>query len=178
MKDICHIYARSLAEEIMAEKLAREDIHKLQALLQEEDIAKFLRSPTIKAEQYHQFKDIITQKLSLHKLTKNFLSLVIKNKRQNLLAEIVDLVPHYLDKIEGVKELCVTSAAPLKENQLNIIKNNFEKITNSHVKVKSIVDPNLLYGLTVQFNSIMVDASLKGKLTKLRNKCKENLTSL
>jgi F-type H+-transporting ATPase subunit delta len=62
----------------------------------------------------------------------------------------------------------VTSAAPLTPDEHAAVRSRVEAIAGSGVDLKAAVDPALLGGLTIQVRDQLIDASVRGRLERLR----------
>ncbi len=63
-------------------------------------------------------------------------------------------------------------AKELNENQINKIKNDLSQNFGSDVKLNYNYDPDLIGGLIIQVESVMIDTSIKNKLQKLEEQFK------
>ena len=64
----------------------------------------------------------------------------------------------------------LTVAKELNENEIIKIKDELSKNFGSNVKLNYNYDPNLIGGLIMQVESVMIDTSIKNKLQKIENK--------
>jgi F-type H+-transporting ATPase subunit delta len=64
----------------------------------------------------------------------------------------------------------LTVAKDLNENKIKEIKDELSKNFGSNVKLNYNYDPNLIGGLIMQVESIMIDTSIKNKLQQIENK--------
>ena len=61
-------------------------------------------------------------------------------------------------------------AKELNENEIKKIKDELSKNFGSEVKLNYNYDPDLIGGLIMQVESVMIDTSIKNKLQKIENK--------
>ena len=71
--------------------------------------------------------------------------------------------------MRGVVAATVTSAAPLEKAEVAAIGARLESMTGQTVKLATAVDPSLIGGLTVRVGDRMIDASVRGRLERLRD---------
>ena len=64
----------------------------------------------------------------------------------------------------------LTVAKELNENEINKIKDELSQNFGSNVKLNYNCDPNLIGGLIMQVESVMIDTSIKNKLQQIENK--------
>jgi F-type H+-transporting ATPase subunit delta len=62
----------------------------------------------------------------------------------------------------------VTSAVPLTPDETAAIRSRVEAMAGASVDLTTKVDPDLLGGLTVQVQDRLLDASIRGRLERLR----------
>ena len=74
-----------------------------------------------------------------------------------------------LDAERGVVQARVTSAAPLTPEETEAIRAWVEKSTGKTVTLSARVDESLIGGLTVGVGDTLLDASVRGRLERLRN---------
>ena len=69
-----------------------------------------------------------------------------------------------LDEKEGVTEVTVTTTSALeKQFEESIIKNLGNKL-NRKIRLNKIIDPDIIGGIIIKIDSIMIDNSIKTKL--------------
>ena len=102
-------------------------------------------------------------------LTLNLVRLLDQRGRLRLLTAIAGEYTRLLDAKRGIVAATVTSAAPLDAEETAAIKAQVESMTGSTVKLASAVDPDLIGGLTVQVGDRKIDASVRGRLERLRD---------
>lgn len=96
------------------------------------------------------------------------LVLLVNKGRQ---AEILNVLEAFLERVKaesGVIKAVVTSAIPLKEAQLNALKEKLEASTKSKIELETIVDSSIIAGLIVRVGDKVVDASYQGEMQTLK----------
>ncbi|MGH6821617.1 MAG: ATP synthase F1 subunit delta, partial [Methylocella sp.] len=89
------------------------------------------------------------------------------------LSDIVVAFETRLAKHRGELSASVTSAKPLKPEQVTALAGTLKDAFKREVRVTQFVDPALLGGLVVKVGSRMVDGSLRTKLNNLKIAMKE-----
>ena len=74
-----------------------------------------------------------------------------------------------LNAHRGVVEATVTSAVPLTADETAAIRSRVEAMAGAAVDLTSEVDPSLIGGLTIQVRDRLLDASIRGRLERLRD---------
>lgn len=73
-----------------------------------------------------------------------------------------------LDRARGIVEAHVTSAAPLTADETVAVRAWVERTTGARVNLSATVDEALIGGLTVRVGDTLMDASVRGRLERLR----------
>jgi F-type H+-transporting ATPase subunit delta len=74
-----------------------------------------------------------------------------------------------LNRHRGVVEAVVTSASPLTVAETDAIRARIATMTGGGVDLRSTVDPALMGGLTIRVGDQLLDASVRGRLERLRD---------
>lgn len=74
-----------------------------------------------------------------------------------------------LNRRREIVEALVTSASPLTADQTTAVRDHVATMTGRRVDLRSSVDPDLIGGLTVRVGDRLVDASVRGRLQRLRD---------
>ena len=167
-------YSRSLLElAIESSKVDRiyENMKHFQASLSSSDLNNLLMNPTIHGSR----KNAILQKIfgsSWDVLTLKFIEVVTRKGREDVLPEIAKSFFEQYNEYKGITEVVVISAQPLNEDSLEKIKIKLVEsgTTKANIHLVTRVDPTLIGGFILEYNNNQYDASVRGKLNKLRNK--------
>jgi F-type H+-transporting ATPase subunit delta len=73
-----------------------------------------------------------------------------------------------LDAKRGIVEARVASAAPLSADETDAVRAWVERTTGAKVNLTAAVDESLIGGLTVRVGDSLMDASVRGRLERLR----------
>mgnify|MGYP002082412101 FL=1 len=102
---------------------------------------------------------------------KNFLKVVCKNQRVNLINEIFDAYDEYCDEQAHILTAVLTCVEPPSEEQLDKMKVFLcDKYQKADVKIQIVEDTSLLGGFILHVENDEYDWSLKGRLTRLEQK--------
>ena len=98
---------------------------------------------------------------------RNFIRLLVENKRLELVPQIRTLYEALKHEHEGVVDARIVSAFPLDDAQLRALvadlEDHFKLKVNPHVSV----DESLIGGATIQVGDAVIDASVRGKLAAM-----------
>jgi F-type H+-transporting ATPase subunit delta len=98
---------------------------------------------------------------------KNFVRLLIDNKRLELLPAIRDQYEQLKHEREGVIEAEVQSAYPLDDAQLRALVAELERRAGRKVSPRVSVDKELIGGVRVVMGDEVIEASVRGKLAAM-----------
>ncbi|MFC5571056.1 F0F1 ATP synthase subunit delta [Lysobacter yangpyeongensis] len=99
---------------------------------------------------------------------RNFLALLADNRRLALLPEIAGLFEELRAEAERVVKARVTSATALGDGELEGIKAALKKRFGRDVQIETAVDASLIGGAVIDAGDVVIDGSLKGKLSRLQ----------
>lgn len=97
-----------------------------------------------------------------------FLALLAEGRRLQQLPEISGLFEQLRAEAEHVVKATVTSAAELSGEELDKIKAALRKRFGRDVEVSTAVDASLIGGAVIDAGDVVIDGSLKGKLSRLQ----------
>ena len=103
----------------------------------------------------------------LNELGKNFIKVLVANKRLNILPEIAVLYNELRADAEKTVEAEVISAFPLTDAQQSTLVEGLKKRLGRDVTLVSKVDENLMGGAIVRAGDLVIDGSVSGQLSKL-----------
>jgi F-type H+-transporting ATPase subunit delta len=99
----------------------------------------------------------------------NLVATLVARRRAGLVPAIAAEYRRLLDRDRGIVTALVTSAAPLSADQAAAVQAHVESMTGTAVSLSTEVDPALLGGLTVRVGDRLLDASIRGRLERLRS---------
>ena len=167
-------YSQALYELALEEKNI-DDVEKnvvslLKLISQSENFNSLIKDPTNNQEDQINVINIIFEKFNLNNLLKKFLNFLIVKRRFFYVEKILKDFVIICSKNRGEIFAKLTVAKELNENQINKIKNDLSQNFGSEVKLKYKYDPDLIGGLIMQVESVMIDTSIKNKLQQIENK--------
>jgi len=99
----------------------------------------------------------------------NLVQMLAENDRLPLLPEMSVIYEALKDEAEGSVEALVTAAKKLTQTEEQSIAAALKKRLGRDVKLKVSVDESLLGGAIIQAGDLVMDGSLKGRLSKMTN---------
>jgi F-type H+-transporting ATPase subunit delta len=143
-----------------------------QALLDSKDFAELIESPLVTREEAAKAFAALAPKLGLDPITTNFLGVLARNGRKRELRAIVRLFRRIAAEHRGEVIAEVTTARPLKDDQVAALKAQLRTRAGREVILDAAVDPAILGGIVVKLGSQMIDASIRTKLNRLASAMK------
>ena len=95
-------------------------------------------------------------------------NLLVGRGRTEALGRVSEEYRRMLNAHRGIVAAIVASAVPLSTDETAAIRQRVEAMAGSQVDLRLTVDPTLLGGLTVQVRDRLLDASIRGRLERLR----------
>jgi len=167
-------YSQAIYELALEEKnlndVEKNVISFLKLISQSKDFSLVIKDPTNKQEDQLKVINIIFEKFNLNNLLKKFFNFLIMKRRFFYVEKILKDFIIICSKKRGEISAKLTVAKELNENEINKIKNDLSQNFGSDVKLNYNYDPDLIGGLIMQVESVMIDTSIKNKLQQIENK--------
>lgn len=132
------------------------------------DFARLLESPLMDRETSAKALEALLKKAKSSPITLQFFVRLAKNRRLALTALVIERLEFFVSESRGELTADVTAAGALSDSQLSSISASLGKSTGKVVKLKVKQNPDILGGLIVKIGGKMLDASVLGKLDRLR----------
>ena len=144
-------------EELVDLARALEDVPELSALLQNPEI------------ESHMKADVLDKVLGgADELVRNFVRLVVEKGRGGEIRDIAAEFDALVAAEEGVLDVELTTAHELSDADFDRIRTDIEQKSGRKVQASRTVDPDLIGGIVLQAGSMRLDASVRGRLERLR----------
>ena len=137
------------------------------ALAQSPDLKAVTNSPLVNRAEAAKAVAAAARSLGLDPLTTRFVGVLAKNGRLAQLDAVIRTFARLAAAHRGETTAEVTSAFPLKDDQIAALKANLKARGGNDVAIDAKVDPSILGGIIVRLGSRMIDASIKTKLNNL-----------
>jgi F-type H+-transporting ATPase subunit delta len=170
MEEIAEVYARSLFEVAM-EQNKLDEIHDelgefSDVLSENRKLQLFFFSPYFSSEEK---KDGVAKVIEGgNEYFVRFLELLAEKHRLPVLFRIRREFDALWAKEQKLLEVSVTSAVKLDEETVKGIGKKIEEQTGNRVELASHVDPDLIGGLVIRVGNLVLDASVRNRLERLR----------
>jgi F-type H+-transporting ATPase subunit delta len=164
-------YAEAAFEVALAEDRLdrwRHDLDLAAAMLERPDVAPIVHSPAIPLEE----RQAVVTALLASRIAPGALRLVellVARGRSQAVGRVAEAYTRRLNAHRGVVMATVTSAVPLTASETAAIRTRVEAMAGADIDLRTEVDPDLLGGLTIQVRDQLTDASIRGRLERLRD---------
>lgn len=165
-------YATALIE--LAEKAGKSDkvaadLDALSKMIKDSaDFRLFVSSPSLSRQSQIEAVGAIADKVGFDVLTKNFLGVLVNNRRLGGLSSIINTFKDDLAKRRGEITVQVETAQDLTPAQLKSLQDALTKGMKREVTIRAKVEPSIMGGMVVTVGSQMIDDSVRHKLQKLK----------
>ena len=170
MQEIAEVYARSLFE-VAQEHDALDAVHDeleefTQALDESRDLQVFFFSPYFSSEE---------KKEGIGKMVEDaderfvrFLELLAERHRMPVLFRIRRAFEELYAEERKLLPVTITSAVELDRSTVKRISDEIQGRTGRRIELTTSVDPDVIGGLTMQVGNLIMDATIRARLERLR----------
>ena len=173
ISNISKRYARAFFEIAGEEKKLEQYYNELSQfssiVAENKDLGGFLANPIFDEEAKKKVLEKIIGKLSLSKMTINFLNLLIDKKRIDVLPDIENCYRQMMDETLQKVRVTLKTAFPLSGEMQEYITSHLKKMTGQAVEVTVESDKSLLGGILIGVGDTLYDGSIKNQLNNMRN---------
>ena len=136
-------------------------------LARDERVARAADSPAVPvAERRKMVRRLLASRVSPFAL--NLALLAAERGRFAVLPDVSVEYDALVRKSRGIIAATVTTPTPLSKQELAAVKKRVEQLAGAHVELSTATDPSLLGGLRVRIGDRQIDASVSGRLERLR----------
>jgi F-type H+-transporting ATPase subunit delta len=182
IKDIVDRYVAAViavSHELGQESAILNDFNTLRLFLdQSEDLIHKISSPIFNKTTKNQAIEEIARELKLSELMKKFLFLLIQNDRLWLLDVIIDNFFITKNKNNGVKNIAVILATDIDKKSKKMIEDQLAASISGQLDIDYQFDPNIIGGALIKLGSLLCDASIYGKLNKLKKETNTQILNM
>jgi F-type H+-transporting ATPase subunit delta len=170
MEEIAQVYARSLFE-VAKENDELDEIHEqlgefADALDGNRELQVFFFSPYFSSEEKKDGVQKVIEGGNEHFV--NFLELVAERHRVPAIFRIRREFDDMWREENKLLEVRITSAVELDEDLVKSIGSRIEDQTGQRIELDANVDPDVIGGLVLRVGNMVLDASVRGRLDRLR----------
>ncbi len=172
MKAIAQRYARALVDVAVQQGKAADvqrELGDFAALLAgSADLRNFLANPAVGRDKKQAVIAKLAARMSVSKTVRNFLMVLVDNRRTALLPQIQEAYAAQLNARLGIAQAEVTSARELTAEEKGKLGAALSKMTGKRVEAQYRQDAGLIGGAVVRIGSTVYNGSVRDQLTRLR----------
>ena len=169
-------YAKSLID-LSLEQGALETVYQDMLFIHDtceknRELIVFLNSPIIKTDKKIEVLHAVFNNLG--KLSKSFVDLIARKRRENYLPEIAaEFISHY-KKHKKILTAIVTTAVGLDDTLRKQVLDLVKQGNNNEVELVEKIDKNIIGGLILRVGDKQIDSSILRKIKSLTRTFSEN----
>jgi len=146
----------------------RDDLAMATDVLGRPEVAPIVHSPAVPlGQRQHLVSGLLDKRIQPGAL--RLVDLLMARGRVSILARVSEEFVRLLNAHRGVVMATATSAVPLTADETTAIQSRVESMAGSAVDLRTEVDPSLIGGITIQVRDQLLDASIRGRLERLRD---------
>ncbi len=158
----------ALAREASAVEAVERDLQSLQRAIETSaDLRRMLKSPVFSRDDQWKAMEAILAKMGVNDLTRRFIGVVAAHRRLFTLEGIIGAYFQIASHARGEETATVASAVTLSPAQAEALKAQLKSVLGARVNLVEKLDPEIIGGLVVRVGSVMVDSSLRTRLSHL-----------
>jgi F-type H+-transporting ATPase subunit delta len=170
VEEIAQVYARSLFE-VAKEHDELDEIHEqlgefADAVDQNRELQLFFFSPYFSSEEKQKGVDKVIE--GGNERFVNFLKLIAERHRMPAIFRMRRVFDGLWREENKLLEVRIASAVELDEELISNIGSRIEEQTGRKIDLDANVDPDLIGGLSLRVGNLVLDATVRGRLERLR----------
>ena len=151
----------------------QNDLIKITSILYQDQVLTFMKNNFIHYKNKIDIMKIIINKTNISDIVKNYINLIIKNKKFFLLNKILEKFNILVNDFNNEIIVQILSAVPLSNDNINNLKKILSQLINKKVTIQYRINKFLIGGIIINIGSYMIDMSLYTKLKLLKFMMKE-----
>jgi ATP synthase F1 delta subunit len=169
---IANRYGRALADVVLEKGEQPEVQAELRSFVtmfaENPQLQEVFANPTVTQQQQRALLNAIIARVRPKNTTSNFLQVLLKNYRLQHLPDIYQAFARILDERLNIISAEVTTALPISTQEQAVLNDKLRKLTGKEVRLKFIVDANIIGGVSTRIGSQIYDGSIRNQLEQLR----------
>ncbi|MDR1361902.1 MAG: ATP synthase F1 subunit delta [Holosporaceae bacterium] len=156
------------ALDVGVEPLVSEQLRRIKkSALRLPDHKKILKKFTMLKSFGTDYVKYLKNTLKLCDILGNFLDLLASNHRINCLIEICDAYEALLDKIADRKQILVTFARKIPQEEHAKLMGKLGEVFGENLECTVYIDPSIIDGFKIRYRSKILDYSIKSRIRRL-----------
>jgi len=130
------------------------------------DLSTFIKNPLVNSQKKSFVLKKICKSFSYNQFFQGFIGVLTKHGKINLHKKILNEYKRIIDLKDGLTEIIVTTSEPLEKEVEKKLKTKLSDSLKLKIKLTKIIDKEIIGGIKIKIKSIMIDNSIKSKLTE------------
>jgi F-type H+-transporting ATPase subunit delta len=130
---------------------------------------RFLDNPALPSSERQAVVDRVLQD-KVAEPVQRLVDLLVQRGKVDKVADIAAEYRRLLNRQQGVVDAVARTALPLTAEETEALRRKMTDMTGREVHLTVEVDPSLIGGLTVRVGDTLYDASVRGRLERLRER--------
>jgi F-type H+-transporting ATPase subunit delta len=153
----------------------RTDMGYVCGLAQDQRIVRVVDSPAV---PFRDRRKIVEELLgnNVSAQVRNLTLILAHRGRFAIMPAVSDEYDDLVRNSRGIVGVTVTSPSPLSAPELAALDKRIEKLAGAKVEITTGTDPTLVGGLCVMIGDIQIDASIAGRLRRLRRELVQGMS--
>ena len=163
-------YARALCESLRDDELeqAAEAFRSFSDLYEDRhDIRSVLANPSLAIKQRKAVLEQVLAKMAMPPVVAGLIQVMLRRGRIALVSDVADSIEVQVDQRLGRVGAIATSAIPLPEEAREALKTGLAQYSGKDVRLTYRVDPDVVGGVVVRLDGLLLDGSLRTRLKRL-----------
>ncbi len=171
--EICNRYAKALILSSSSKKELEQinkDFSEFCDLIKNSDaFFQFISNPLINSNKKSKVLNKICLKAKYNKCFMGFINILTKHSKILYYEKIFKEFNKIIDEENGLTEVEIITSDVLTQKAEDSIKKKIMNSLNIKIKLKKIVKKDIIGGIIIKIKSMMIDNSIKSKLTNFKN---------
>lgn len=175
MASFVSIYARALADVVIDRKLdagrIAGELESVSAVLKEsDDLRTVWDNPSVSGDQKLKLLDAVAARMSLSREIRNFVAVLISNRRLHAFHEIAAQAIDQINSRLGIANAEIVSARELSAEEKRKLEAQIAEVSAKSLRVRYSLEKSLMGGVLVKVGSTIYDGSVQGQLQRMKER--------
>jgi F-type H+-transporting ATPase subunit delta len=145
-----------------------EELTQLSAIINDPLLCKQIGNPKIGREQMHELISAVAHD-SLSAESVNLVRILGLNDRLLVIPEIARLFDQFKAAQQGRRRVVVRTAFPIEDTHQQTLMTALQAYFNTAIELSLVDDPDLIGGIEIRADDVVIDGSISGRLRQLAN---------
>ncbi|MCP4633742.1 MAG: F0F1 ATP synthase subunit delta [candidate division Zixibacteria bacterium] len=166
-------YARALFDAAQKQDLidpVSEELAVIRNIIStDEALINFLDAPQVTdKDKFQLLEDVFKDKFS--DLIYSFVKLTVEKRRSMYLLDIINAFTNLVEDEKGIVRARAITAVKMELDQKDKLVKKLEGLTGKNIILYPTVDKNIIGGVIINMNNMVIDDSVRNKLGLMRNR--------